>query len=65
MIVFFFMFCQFFSYFFLNACICSNPTLPGILEDNASSSLDSPQEKTIIKERILEKIDLSKGISLR
>ncbi|KAM6971243.1 serine/threonine-protein kinase MAK isoform 1-T2 [Tautogolabrus adspersus] len=30
-------------------------------EENASKSMDSPQEKTIVKERILEKIDLSKG----
>ncbi|KAK5898356.1 hypothetical protein CgunFtcFv8_015780 [Champsocephalus gunnari] len=30
-------------------------------EDNASKSDDSPPEKTVVKERILEKIDLSKG----
>uniref|UniRef100_UPI0037E78E16 serine/threonine-protein kinase MAK n=1 Tax=Semicossyphus pulcher TaxID=241346 RepID=UPI0037E78E16 len=30
-------------------------------EENASKSVESPQEKTIVKERILEKIDLSKG----
>ncbi|XP_034562732.1 serine/threonine-protein kinase MAK isoform X3 [Notolabrus celidotus] len=30
-------------------------------EDSASGSVDSPQEKSVIKERILEKIDLSKG----
>ncbi|XP_033988263.1 serine/threonine-protein kinase MAK [Trematomus bernacchii] len=29
--------------------------------DNASKSDDSPPEKTVVKERILEKIDLSKG----
>lgn len=32
------------------------------LEDTAAKSLDSPAEKTVVKERILEKIDLSKGI---
>ncbi|KAM9337754.1 serine/threonine-protein kinase MAK [Symphorus nematophorus] len=30
-------------------------------EENASKSEDSPPEKTVVKERILEKIDLSKG----
>ncbi|XP_027130273.1 serine/threonine-protein kinase MAK isoform X2 [Larimichthys crocea] len=30
-------------------------------EENASKSVDSPPEKTVVKERILEKIDLSKG----
>ncbi|XP_051796483.1 serine/threonine-protein kinase MAK isoform X2 [Acanthochromis polyacanthus] len=30
-------------------------------EENATKSEDSPPEKTIVKERILEKIDLSKG----
>ncbi|XP_065805098.1 serine/threonine-protein kinase MAK isoform X2 [Labrus bergylta] len=30
-------------------------------EETASKSMDSPQEKAIVKERILEKIDLSKG----
>ncbi|XP_069368866.1 serine/threonine-protein kinase MAK isoform X2 [Paralichthys olivaceus] len=30
-------------------------------EDSSSKSVDSPQEKTVVKERILEKIDLSKG----
>ncbi|XP_035475309.2 serine/threonine-protein kinase MAK isoform X3 [Scophthalmus maximus] len=30
-------------------------------EENASKSVDSPQEKMVVKERILEKIDLSKG----
>ncbi|XP_039645936.1 serine/threonine-protein kinase MAK isoform X2 [Perca fluviatilis] len=30
-------------------------------EENASKSEDSPSEKTVVKERILEKIDLSKG----
>ncbi|XP_029979718.1 serine/threonine-protein kinase MAK isoform X2 [Sphaeramia orbicularis] len=29
--------------------------------ENASKSVDSPPEKTVVKERILEKIDLSKG----
>ncbi|XP_018533116.1 serine/threonine-protein kinase MAK isoform X2 [Lates calcarifer] len=31
------------------------------LEENTSKSVDSPPEKTVVKERILEKIDLSKG----
>lgn len=35
------------------------------LEENPSKSVDSPSEKTVVKERILEKIDLSKGISFR
>ncbi|TDG97121.1 hypothetical protein EPR50_G00223050 [Perca flavescens] len=30
-------------------------------EENASKSEDSPPEKTVVKERILEKLDLSKG----
>ncbi|XP_070842422.1 serine/threonine-protein kinase MAK isoform X1 [Chaetodon trifascialis] len=30
-------------------------------DENASQSVDSPPEKTVVKERILEKIDLSKG----
>ncbi|XP_030612810.1 serine/threonine-protein kinase MAK isoform X6 [Archocentrus centrarchus] len=30
-------------------------------EETAAKSLDSPPEKTVVKERILEKIDLSKG----
>ncbi|XP_074477504.1 serine/threonine-protein kinase MAK isoform X1 [Sebastes fasciatus] len=30
-------------------------------EENASKSEDSPPQKTVVKERILEKIDLSKG----
>ncbi|XP_044032979.1 serine/threonine-protein kinase MAK isoform X4 [Siniperca chuatsi] len=30
-------------------------------EENASKFVDSPPEKTVVKERILEKIDLSKG----
>ncbi|XP_034428621.1 serine/threonine-protein kinase MAK isoform X1 [Hippoglossus hippoglossus] len=30
-------------------------------EETSSKSVDSPQEKTVVKERILEKIDLSKG----
>ncbi|XP_062235660.1 serine/threonine-protein kinase MAK isoform X4 [Platichthys flesus] len=30
-------------------------------EESSSKSVDSPQEKTVVKERILEKIDLSKG----
>lgn len=32
------------------------------LEDTAAKCLDSPPDKTVVKERILQKIDLSKGI---
>ncbi|XP_023272649.1 serine/threonine-protein kinase MAK-like isoform X2 [Seriola lalandi dorsalis] len=31
------------------------------VEENTSKSVDNPPEKTVVKERILEKIDLSKG----
>lgn len=31
------------------------------LEENASKLVDSPTEKACVKERILEKIDFSKG----
>ena len=33
-----------------------------IIKESASKSEDSPPEKSVVKERILEKIDLSKGI---
>lgn len=39
--------------------------LLGVEEENASKCVDSAPEKTVVKERILEKIDLSKGISSR
>jgi len=35
------------------------------LEENATKSVASTPEKSVVKERILEKIDLSKGISIR
>ncbi len=50
-----------FSSFFLIACV-SPPTLLFAVRLEASKSEDSPPEKTVVKERILEKIDLSKGI---
>lgn len=31
------------------------------VEESPSKSDDSPPEKTVVKERVLEKIDLSKG----
>lgn len=41
--------------FWLHAC--------HTLEENTTKSVDSTPEKAVVKERILEKIDLSKGIS--
>lgn len=56
----------FFSSFSLIACISPpTPLFAARPEENASKSKDSPPEKTVVKERILEKIDLSKGIKAR
>lgn len=55
------------SFSFLSCCslACCFCSFAVSLEENASKSEESPPEKTVVKERILEKIDLSKGISFR
>lgn len=56
-----------FSFSFVSDCLlaCFFCFFAVSLEENASKSEESPPEKTVVKERILEKIDLSKGISFR
>lgn len=54
-----------FGFFFPLLSLHLHKLLDVWLEENSTKSSDSTPEKTIVKERILEKIDLSKGISWR